>query len=229
MTSRSWKSWRSRPCGSSLAFMHVRDVGLDLVPVGGGRVDHVVPREHEADAAARRRPHDRRSRSSCRGCGTPSVALVGSTRYSTVAFTMAAPPSWPSTATESSVLPFWPSPGVRGHRVVLGAGVHRVRRRERQRDVEARRSSGLPECPKVTGTATVPGCTMWTEVHTKTIAKIEPRNATRPFHERGPSSPDRGARAQDADRDQAADDAGRHALAEELGQRRVGLDLPRDP
>ena len=28
---------------------------------------------------------------------------------------------------------------------------------------------GLPECPNVTGTATLPGCTTWIDVHTKTF------------------------------------------------------------
>src|SRR5689334_25314942 len=48
---------------------------------------------------------------------------------------------------------------------------------------------GALACPRVTGTPTVPGFTMWTDVHTKTMAMATAIVVASRFHERGPSVP----------------------------------------
>src|SRR5207244_10672817 len=104
-----WKSWSSRPRGSIFAFRHFA-LSASIVR------QSVVAASIMGYSVNWVRMHDRaEGRTTAAAEFVPmflytNVACFGSTRYKTVALTFAPPPSDPSTATESSVLPFAPSP-----------------------------------------------------------------------------------------------------------------------
>ena len=82
--------------------------------------------------------------------------------------------------------------------------------------------SGSPECPNVTGTATVPGLARRESTSTRITTTMTPTEARRGPSTNGGRAPVGVARAHEPDRDQAGGDRVADTRPEEAGERRVG-------